>query len=224
MADDCRAINRVFTRGVINDLLEGGSSEVFDIVVRRHVKDPESKTHGQIISEIYTLLGSQHRNEYYYMNTLLNKLLVGIHSVNSTTALSQVRIGLHIADFVMLNDDGRIYEIKSDLDNYDRLFAQLSDYFKAFSKVSVLADMNGRERVECVLSGFGDMGRAVGIYALSERDTIFSRLRGREPERFDNYLEHLCIFKLLRKVEYMTIISDYFGELPQVPPAFLFRA
>jgi hypothetical protein len=222
--DNSRAINRVFTRGVIADLIEHGSSKVFDVVVQRYINDPETKTHGQIISEIYAHLGREHRNEYYYMNTLLNKLLVGIHSVNSTTALSQVRIGGHIADFVMINGEGRVYEIKSDLDNYDRLYDQLSDFYKAFSMVSVLADVHSRDNIARLLAGFGEMGESVGIYTLTERDTIFGRATVREPKSFDENLDHICIFKLLRKREYENLLLQLFGELPQVPPVFYFRA
>ena len=223
MADNSRAINRVFTRNVISELLQNGSNEVFDYVVNRYVNDPESKTHGELFSEIYAHLGKERRNEYFYMNTLLNKLLVGIHSVKSTTALSQVRIGQHIADFIMINGEGRVYEIKSELDNFDRLYDQLSDYFKAFSKVSVLASIHELERVARVLSGFGDMGEAVGIYVLSERDTIFNKTHSREPKQYNNELEHTCIFKLLRKREYENIIGKYFKELPQATPVFHFR-
>ncbi|MDR1194388.1 MAG: sce7726 family protein [Peptococcaceae bacterium] len=223
MTDNSRAINRVFTRGVISELLQSGSSKVFDYVARRYVNNLESKTRGEIFSDIYAHLGREKRNEYYYMNTLLNKLLAGRHSVNTTTALSQVRIGQHIADFVMINGEGTVYEIKSELDNFDRLRDQLRDYFKAFSKVSVLASTREIERVERVLSGFGDMGEAVGIYALSERDTIFSKAHGREPEQYDADLDHACIFKLLRKREYENVVSGYFGELPPVAPVFRFR-
>ncbi|MDR1298532.1 MAG: sce7726 family protein [Deltaproteobacteria bacterium] len=223
MADNSRAINRVFTRGVISDLLQSGSNDVFDCVVRRYVNDSESKTHGELFSEIYTHLGKEKRNEYYYMNTLLNKLLVGIHNVKTTTALSQLRIGQHIADFVMINDEGKVYEIKSELDNFDRLYDQLSDYFKAFSKVSVLAPIHELERIKRVLLDFGDMGNAVGIYVLSDRDTIFSKVHSREPEQYDVTLDHACIFKLLRKREYENAVHNYFGEIPQTTPVFHFR-
>ena len=224
MPSNSRTINRVFTRGVISDLIERGSSEVFDSVVRRYVNDPESKTHGQIISEIYHRLGREHRNEYYYMNTLLNRLLCGNkHNVNTTTALSQVQIGEHIADFVLINGEGLVYEIKSDLDNYDRLFDQLSDYYRAFSKVAVLADAADHYRVEHVLAGFGDMGEAVGIYDLTERNTI-SWANGREPKLFDNYLDHCSIFKILRKREYESVLLQEFKKLQQVAPVFHYRA
>ena len=223
MADNSRAINRVFTRKVLGGLLVGDNNDVFDYVVERYIDDPESKTHGQIFSEIYVNLGQENRNEYYYMNTLLNKLLVGKHSVNTTTALSQLRIGQHIADFVMINGEGKVYEIKSDLDNFDRLLDQLSDYFTAFSKVSVLASIYEHDRLQRILSNFGDMGDAVGVYVLSEDDTIFSPTRSKEPKLFNEKLNHVNMFKLLRKREYENIIKKFFGELPNVVPVFHFR-
>lgn len=222
--DNSRVINRVFTRTVMNDLIKKGHSEIFDVVVQRYIDDPEGKNHGELISEIYSHLGDSYRNEYYYMNTLLNKLLVGIHSVNTTTALSQIRIADHIADFVMINGEGQVYEIKSDLDNFERLSDQLYDYYKAFSKVSVLASDHERERVEKVLDKMGDMGNSVGIYILSEKDTIFSKNRGRPPKQYDENLDYKCIFALLRKKEYENIILQYYHELPQAPPVSFYKA
>jgi len=224
MADNSRAINRVFTRGVLSDLLNYGSNEVFDYVVSRYTNDPENKTHGELFSEIYAHLGKEKRNEYYYLNTLLDKLLVGIHSVNTTTALSQIRIGNHIADFVLINGEGSVYEIKSDLDNFDRLHDQLNDYFMAFSKVSVLSSIHELDKVAQMLSKFGDIGDSVGIYVLSGRDTIFSKTHSREPKLFDERLEHSCIFRLLRKREYEDILMLTYGRLPEIAPVFHFRA
>lgn len=223
MADMTRAINRVFTRKVICDLLEGKNNDVFDYVVKKHIDAPESKKHCELISEIYAHLGRQQRNEYYYMNTLLNKLLNGIHNVNTTAAFSQVRIGHSIADFVMINGEGRVYEIKSDLDNFDRLYDQLTDYYRAFSKVSVLASIDELEKVKKILYDFGKIGEAVGIYVLSKQDKIFSKERSREPLELNSMLEHSSIFKLLRKNEYENVLLQYFGEIPHTKPVFHFR-
>lgn len=223
MADRSRAINRVFNRKVICELLQGKRNGVFDYVVKRYIDDPESKNHGELISEIYAHLGKQQRNEYYYVNTLLNKLLDGIHNVNTTTAFSQIHIGHSIADFVMINGEGRVYEIKSDLDNFDRLNDQLSDYYRAFSKVSVLASIHELEKVKQVLSTFGEIGETVGIYVLSEQGTIFNKARSREPAEFNDMLDHTSIFKLLRKREYESILLRYFGQVPQTDPVFHFK-
>ena len=224
MADNSRAINRVFTRKVICDLIQGKSNEVFDYVVRRYIDEPDNKNHGELISEIYAHLSKQQRNEYYYTNTLLNKLLDGIHNVNTTTALSQVRVGHSIADFVLLDGEGNVYEIKSDLDNFDRLYDQLSDYFLAFSKVSVLTSIHEIDKIKNVLSSFGDMGDAVGIYVLSDNDTIFNKERSRKPVEYNDFLNHASLFKLLRKHEYENIIIQYYGSLPQSDPVFHFKS
>lgn len=224
MPNNSRAINRVFTKKVVADLIRNGSNEVYNTVVRRYIVDPTDKTNGEIISEIYTYLQDDYRNEYYYMNTLLNKLIVGIHSVNTTTALSQVRIAGHIADFVMINGVGKVYEIKSELDNFDRLNDQLLDYFKAFSLVSVLASEHELSRVENILNQLGELGGAVGIYVLSEKDTIFNRSKGREPSAYNERLDYRSIFTLLRKREYESVLMTYFKEIPQVPPVFHFDA
>lgn len=223
MADNNLIINRVFTKNVINELLKTGHSKIFDIVVQRYIDNPEAKNYGQIISEIYSHLGESYRNEYYYTNTLLNKLLVGIHNVNTTTALSQIRISNHIADFVMINGEGHVYEIKSDLDNFERLNDQLYDYFKAFNKVSVLVAEHERTHVEEVMSKLGDMGDSVGIYVLSSNDTIFSKSTGRDPKQYNENLDHECIFSLLRKCEYEAVIQEHFDELPKVKPVFYYK-
>lgn len=223
MVDSSRAINRVFTRKVMCDLLHGKQNDIFNCVVQQYIHEPESKNHGEIIREIYAHLGKQQRNEYYYINTLLNKLLDGVHNVNTTTAFSQIHIGHSIADFIMINGEGRVYEIKSDLDNFNRLYNQLSDYYRAFSKVSVLTSIHELEKVKQVLSSFDDFGEAVGIYVLSEQSTIFNKERSREPVEFNDRLDHADIFKLLRKREYENVLIRYFGEKPHADPVFQFK-
>ncbi len=48
MADNSRAINRVFTRKVICDLIENGRNDVFDYVVKRYIDDPSNKIMGNL--------------------------------------------------------------------------------------------------------------------------------------------------------------------------------
>lgn len=223
MLNNNTAINRVFTHKVIFDLLNKGKNDVFDYVVSQYIQEPESKTHREIMSEMYSILGKENRNEYYYQNTLLNKLLSGIHSVNTTTALFQVRVDKAIADFVLINGEGKIYEIKSDLDNFSRLRNQLSSYYTAFSKVSVLVAEQELSSVKRLLSSLGEMGDAVGVYVLTNRGTIFSSARSKEPEQYNKQLSHTSIYKLMRKKEYENTLRNYFGEVPKADQVFHFR-
>lgn len=223
MATYNKTINQVFSTNVITSLINSRTSEVYDFVVGKYINEPYTKTNGQILKEIYKYLGKNHRNEYYYTNTLLNKLLVGIHNVNTTTALSQVRVSDHIADFVMINGEARAYEIKSNLDNFVRLNDQLSDYYKAFSKVSILVSEKEREKACLVLEKLGMMGKKVGIYVLSKNNTIFCKSKSREPVVFNEKLDYKSLFSLMRKKEYESVIESFFHELPITPPVFYYK-
>ncbi|MBU5889902.1 sce7726 family protein, partial [Vibrio cholerae O1] len=77
------------------------------------------------------------RNEYFYKNTLLNKLLLGKHSLNTTTAITEIPINKSKADFILINGKAVVYEIKTGLDSFERLESQIEDYFKAFVNVYV---------------------------------------------------------------------------------------
>ena len=223
MKRESTSTSNIFTKKIFSELLKRGTNREYDYVVRRYIESPEEKTNGEIISEIYAYMRTSYRNEYFYLNTLLNKLLAGIHNVNTTTALSQVRVANHVADFVMINGEGHVYEIKSELDNLERLNEQLVDYFKVFSFVSVLSSEHNRNHVEHQLKELGSIGESVGIYVLSDKDTIFNRKISRAPKKFDANLDYFYIFVMLRKKEYENILIDCFGTLPKVPPAFYFR-
>ena len=68
-------LNRVFTQTTFKELFANPvQAETYVSVVKRYVKDPENKDNEQIISEIYSYLKNNYRNEYFYKNTLLNKL------------------------------------------------------------------------------------------------------------------------------------------------------
>lgn len=223
MSNCSKSIDRIFSKKVIEELLDKGYSEVYDYVIKRYTVNSDLKTNGDLISEIYGCMGEEHRNEYYYTNTLLNKLLVGIHSVNTTTALSQVRVADHIADFVMINGTGSVYEIKSDLDNLERLNEQIMDYYKAFSNVSVLASENEFEHVEHKVKKLGEMGESVGIYVLSEKEKIFTQEMTRKPKMWNEDLNHKTLFNLMRKKEYESVIFNFFGALPKAQPVFYYK-
>lgn len=223
MSDPSRAINCVFTEKVLSDLVMRNANDVFDCVAHEYVPDCEGKSVGDLYSEIYDYLYLGQRNEYFYQNTLLNRLLLAKHDPASTVAFRQLRIAMSIADFVMINGEGRAYEIKSDLDNLHRLAGQLSDYYKAFSKVCVVVPQNQFYKVKHEVDEILGFGRYVGIYAMTKRGAI-SRKLVREPERYDANLQHDALFGLLRKPEYQRLLQEYFHCLPDDAPVFYYKA
>ena len=130
-------LNRLFTQNVFFDMVSANNT-IYETVIQRFVNDPENKDNEALISEVYKFMSKSYRNEYFYQNTLLNKLLLGKHSINTTTALTQVPICKSKADFILINGKAVVYEIKTELDTFDRLNNQLRDYFKAFNYVCCL--------------------------------------------------------------------------------------
>lgn len=169
----------------------------------------ESKNEN-IISEIYEYLGSSYRNEYFYKNTLLNKLLINAHRLKTTTALTEVPIAKSKADFIMINGKAFVYEIKTELDTFERLESQITDYYKVFDHVCVVTSENQSEEL---LVRFKDS--PVGIYVLSNKNTL---RRLKEPETYRDRLQKDQIFKILNKPEYENIVKRIQKQLPNVTP------
>lgn len=207
-------LNRLFTQYTFNDLLTNYSNDIYCTVVQRYLKDTDLDNNGEVINKVYKYMSKNYRNEYFYQNTLLNKLLLGRHSINTTTALTQVPIGNSKADFVMINGKAVVYEIKSELDSFDRLSTQLTDYYKAFNHVCVVTCESNYEKISMLLEK-----TPVGICILSNKNTLQLK---KEPVENNCDLSYEALFKVLRKREFENIISFLLGNLPKSTPAFYY--
>ena len=162
-------------------MIDTNDNTTYGAVIQRFVNDYENKDNGALISEVYRFMSKSYRNEYFYQNTLLNKLLLGKHSINTTTALTQIPISKSKADFILINGKAVVYEIKTELDTFERLDTQLRDYFKAFNHVCVVTSDSQYDRAASLLQN-----TPVGIYALTPQNTISSKLRKELDDLYHN--------------------------------------
>lgn len=195
---------------MLRHFIDGEVDNVYSSVVRRYTSNAVQKNNRELISEIYCKLKNNYRNEYFYKNTLLNKLLLGVHSVNTTTALTEMAIAKSKADFVLINGKAVVYEIKTELDNLDRLNSQIDDYYKAFDHVAVVTYEKNLQQLQKVLES---IDKPVGIYVLRKNGKLGTI---QNPQRYTIDLDKEVIFKLLRKSEYEDIIAQRYGYLPEV--------
>ena len=210
--DNNTILSRVFTQSTLTSMLnDDGSESVFDQVIRRYaIQSDGIKSNAQMISEIYYHLQKNYRNEYYYKNTILNKLLINAHRLKTTVALTEIPIAKSKADFILINGKAVVYEIKTALDTLDRLETQILDYYKAFDHVCVLASESKESELSLRLSN-----SPVGLYILTKRDTI---RRVKEPDEYRKFLETESLFKILRKAEYESLVKQLNGSMPTVSP------
>ena len=198
-------LNRAFTQRQLNQLLQSGYMEYVVKAAERY--DLMCDDFLTMLQRVYKYLAHHHRNEYFYKNEMLNKIVIGKHSLNTTSALRELPVGKSIADFVIINGKAQVYEIKTELDNLDRLDSQLNDYFKAFGYVNVITDPKNIDLISTKIN------ENVGIYCLTNRNQIHCvRKAKKNISKIDSY----TMFKVLRKPEFEAINSEEFGYLPEV--------
>lgn len=210
-------LNRVFSKNTLRALLSDDkkASNVYYAVIQRYLNSFENKKNKELISEIYKTLKQNYRNEYYYKNTLLNNLLFKYHNPLKTTALTEIPVSKSIADFILLNGKATVYEIKTELDTFERLDSQLANYYKAFDNVCVVVHETKLDSIKNKLENSN-----IGIYYISKRGAL---KKYREPISYISDLDYDIIFKILRKYEYENIISKYFN-LPEVSQFKYYKA
>ena len=202
-------ISKIFTIPYFDRLIEENNvPDSFQKCITRYVKDDQDLTYGKVISRIYSYMDNEYRNEYYYKNTLFNNLLLQKHSLLETAALTELPIANSKADFVMINGKGIVYEIKTDLDNLQRLESQIIDYYKVFKYVNVVVSKKQLGKVKEFLQE-----TKVGIYELTDSKKFICR---KKPYSNKDGLSYQALFQMLRKKEFESILMEYYGKLPEV--------
>lgn len=200
-------LNRVFSQNTLKEITQNGNSIVLDNAFSFYFQNKnEDLKNIDKFHELYSVLTKQYRNEYFYKNTIINKILLGRHSVNTTTALSEIPLGKSKADIVLINGKAVVYEIKTQLDSLDRLDNQILDYYKVFDHVEIITDDSHFNKI---MEKYSET--SVGISTLTKKNTISQK---KKPEKNTSLLEHNTIYKTLRKEERKQLISHFYGDIP----------
>lgn len=200
-------LNKLFTVNSFNDLIFRNKSQTYLKTIDNVLGfESENMTNLSVFQSIYKYMARHHRNEYFYKNAILNKILLGRHSVRTSTAIRELPVSGNILDFLIINGVGNVYEIKTELDNLSRLRQQISSYYEAFSFCTVVTDESHVEAVKKTL----DLPQ-VGVMVLTKRNTLHVN---REAIEYTQDLRHATLFKLLRKPEFEQILANEFGKLP----------
>jgi hypothetical protein len=72
------------------------------------------------------------RDEYVYKAALVQKILLGRHSLQTASMLNEFRVGGCKADLAILNGTATVYEVKSERDSLARLQRQIAAYTTVF--------------------------------------------------------------------------------------------
>lgn len=206
------AAARMFSSVVVQELARLGKSRTFARLLTESLLYQtldEAAPISKLFEFAFSLLARKDfRYEYAYRAAVTHKILLGKHSLNTASMLSEFRIDTSKADLVILNGRSTVYEIKSERDNLDRLATQLKSYFKVFSRVNVITSENHVEAVSNKVPTY------VGVMLLNNRLQI-STLREAQ-----DHLNDLCpstVLDSLHREEAFEVLRAFGFPIPEVP-------
>jgi len=206
------AVARLFSSTVIQEVARKGKSPLLSrLAVESGLAKtvPQTEPVRSLFDAAFSLLKRKdYRNEYVYKAAITHKVLLGAHSLQTASMLTEFRVGSCKADIAILNGTSTVYEIKSERDKLDRLQAQVSAYRQAFAKVNVIT---GENHLKAVLAS---VPADVGVLLLTDRFQISTvreavdSVSGVIPE---------VIFDSLQLHESQQILESQGIVLPEVP-------
>jgi len=200
---------RFFSSGVLRELAKTGHSQIArNLVQNYNVLDEFDKnlTVAEFYDAIFNRLVQEYRHEYIYKNAIAEKILLGKHSLNTAMMLTEFRADNCKADAVVLNGTSHVYEIKSEMDSFERIDRQIAAYKKIFDYITVITTEKLYETI-C-----NRVSPEIGVMVLAENDYRFrvSNCR-REAKSNRKNVDPSVIFKSLHRKEYTKIIKEVLG-------------
>ena len=210
-------IAKIFSSPIISELAKFGNSKSFlKIIDKSGFINRISGTDSwqNVFEKAYNYLLKNYRSEYIYKNAIANKILLGRHSLNTSTLLSELRVGNCKADIAILNGTSSVYEIKSEYDSLDRLKDQIDSYIKFFDRIYIITHESHLDKIEPHLK------TDIGLILLTSNYTL--KTIKIAPSNKSNTKPNV-IFDSLRKPEYCKIIKEEFNYIPDVPNTRIYK-
>lgn len=208
-ATQLSAISRLFSPSIFKELAQKGRSPLFARLYSDSglaIATPHNQTLSDTFDQAFTILRkSGHRNEYIYRSAITHNILLGKHSLNSASMLTEFRIGDSKADLVILNGTATVYEIKSERDSLYRLNKQITDYKKVFAKCYVIS---AKSHLQDVIENTPE---DVGIMSLNRWNRIQTI---REATDHSEFICPKTTFESLRVNEAQEVLVNLNYDIP----------
>lgn len=202
-------LSSIFDVKIIKNLMKNSDISEVDMILKNadfHIS--KKSTLKDKYNSVYSYLLKNYRNEYVFKNTIVNKILLGKHSLATSTAFSEFQVLGCKLDLLVLNGTSKAYEIKTKYDNFSRLSKQLETYLKFFDEVSLVLDEKFDDNI------LKDLNSRVGVFVFTKRNTLSEIRKAKSNLKF---IKSENFVSLLRKEEYLDIIRDNLGIELAVP-------
>ena len=207
-----RGLSVLYNRTFVRKIISNNYKNYLENILSRSNYLVKEVSLVHVLDSLYSEFKKNYKCEYVYKNTIVNKILLGRHSLNTSTLISELNVGKSKADIVIFNGTSTVYEIKTELDSLNRLEAQLEDYLKCFDKIYVITTLENIKKLENKLSG------KIGLIEYTKRGTLREHKKAESNKR---NIDKKSLFSLFRKNEMLNKIKKIGFEIPDVHPRYL---
>ena len=196
----CAILSGLFSASHLQKLAWEGVSDLLPFALKCiGQRERPRRTVGGLLDQAFEILRRNYPVEYVFKACLLRRRLFGTHSPRSTSAYFEWPIGEARADMLLVNGRAEVYEVKSCFDGPARIDSQLREYYRCFTRVTVVS---GPSETPMYLDRLPEY---VGVATLTPRFSI-SVKRAPTP-RYDR-LEHVPMVRLLCQPERHKIAAE----------------
>ncbi|MCP4123230.1 MAG: sce7726 family protein [Bacteroidetes bacterium] len=211
-----RSISYLFRPKTISDAVINDNFSVISNKLSRFKQElgiDGSSTFADGFRIAYNLISKNYPNEYFYKSSIFNKYILGRYSVKTASLFSEIRLGGSIADLIIVNGVGTVFEIKTELDTPKRLVSQVNNYYKVLPHVNVIIPQGELDKYIHVLP------KTCGIILRTNRNTFRTV---RECLENTQLIQSREIFKCFRKSEYIEITKEFINDIDSIPNTKIF--
>lgn len=207
-----RGLSVLYNRTFVRKIISNNYKNYLENILSRSNYLVKEVSLIHVLDSLYSKFKKNYKCEYVYKNTIVNKILLGRHSLNTSTLISELNVGKSKADIVIFNGTSTVYEIKTELDSLNRLETQLEDYLKCFDKIYVVTTLENIKKLENRLS------EKIGLIEYTKKHTLKEHKKAESNKR---NIDKKSLFSLFRKNEMLNIIKKIGFEIPDVHPRYL---
>lgn len=202
--------SQIFRRSIFEDIIYKIDNSVWKSIINSQISSElKGLSLHQAFDSLYNIANKGYRNEYIFKNTIANKLIKGRHKLSNVTYVNEFRVLDSICDVAIFNGTSTAYEIKTELDNFDRLKSQLSDYKKVFDKINIVTvDSKVKELEDIIPEG-------IGIIQLTKNNILRTI---KEPSSNLESLSQEAMLSCLRPTEILLMMNELFDYSPSISP------
>ena len=207
-SNNLRYLSQIFSTAVFKKIVANDYSSYNSIIQKHYNIDHNIKSNNYLLGEIYSVLIKQYRCEYVYKEILKK------YSLKNSIVFNEFKIADSKADLMLVNGIAKIFEVKTELDDFSRLEKQINDYQKVGNEIYIVSDEVNASKL---LNKYSSS--SIGLIKLTNKNKLVTI---KQADTNNEYFSFDSIFKLLRKSEFLSLVQLNYGFIPEVPNTKIF--